>query len=232
MLQTAAHEFGHSLGLSHSDMNSALMAPFYRGFQNKVKLATDDINAIHELYGEKSSDKDDDDDDKPKTNSRKTTTARPTSRPRDDDNDDEELCNDASVDSIVTTKDGTTYTFKGRQYWKLTDESIANGYPRRTSGDWDGLPSNLDAAFTWTNGKTYFFKGSKYWRFTNQEMDDGYPKEIVKGFEGIPDNVDAAFVWTGNEKIYFFKVFHSRFRNGFRILYPFLEVEWFFAEFD
>ena len=111
------------------------------------------------------------------------------------------------------------------QYWRLTDESIANGYPRRISRDWDRLPSNLDAAFTWTNGKTYFFKGSKYaipvlfswshtfimnpnryWRFTNQDMDDGYPKEIEKGFEGIPNNVDAAFVWTGNEKIYFFKV--------------------------
>ena len=48
------------------------------------------------------------------------------------------------------------------QYWRLTDESIANGYPRRISRDWDRLPSNLDAAFTWTNGKTYFFKGSKY----------------------------------------------------------------------
>ena len=53
LLQTAAHEFGHSLGLSHSDKRSALMAPFYRGFTNNVKLASDDIEAIQELYGEK-----------------------------------------------------------------------------------------------------------------------------------------------------------------------------------
>ena len=75
LLQTAAHEFGHSLGidisifiynisyryiylqlqldihmcpagLSHSDHHSALMAPFYRGFQASLSLDTDDVTAV------------------------------------------------------------------------------------------------------------------------------------------------------------------------------------------
>ena len=46
LLQTAAHEFGHSLGLSHTDDNDALMAPFYRGFEVKPRLNEDDIKAI------------------------------------------------------------------------------------------------------------------------------------------------------------------------------------------
>ena len=49
LLQTAAHEFGHSLGLSHTDDNDALMAPFYRGFEVKPKLNQDDIKAIQVL---------------------------------------------------------------------------------------------------------------------------------------------------------------------------------------
>lgn len=39
----AAHEFGHSLGLSHSDVRSALMAPFYRGYDPVFRLDSDDI---------------------------------------------------------------------------------------------------------------------------------------------------------------------------------------------
>lgn len=46
MFQVAAHEFGHSLGLSHSDVRSALMAPFYRGYNPDFTLDSDDIEAI------------------------------------------------------------------------------------------------------------------------------------------------------------------------------------------
>ena len=130
-----------------------------------------------------------------------------------------ELCKNAKVDAMVTTKDKTTYAFKGSKYWRLTDDGVAKGYPRSISRDWDGLPSNLDAAFTWTNGRTYFFRGSKYWRFTNQEMDKGYPKPISKGFDGIPNFVDAAFVWSGNGKIYFFKVIFSTIDKPFLVSY-------------
>ena len=98
-----------------------------------------------------------------------------------------------------------TLFFKGKQYDKLTDDSVEDGYPRDIARDWDGLPGNIDAGFTWKNGKTYLFSKDQYWRFTNKNRDSGYPKPISKGFAGIPNFIDAAFVWSGNGLIYFFK---------------------------
>lgn len=47
----AAHEFGHILGLDHSNTGSALMYPYYRGYVRNYKISADDANAIIAHYG-------------------------------------------------------------------------------------------------------------------------------------------------------------------------------------
>jgi len=193
LLQTAAHEFGHSLGLSHSNVKGALMAPFYQGYKSNLKLSQDDIRGIQALYGENQGENDEDDED-------------------DDDgfgSPPSDLCSDGGrVDTMFSTSDGKYYAFKGDKYYLLTDSNVATGYPQQISDGWPGLPSNIDAAVTWPNNQyTYFFKGAKYWRFDQYKRmsDGGYPKRIADEWIGIPDDLDAVFVWSGNGKIYFFK---------------------------
>lgn len=192
--QTIVHELGHSLGLSHSDKREAVMAPFYRGWDPYLKLSNDDKQAIQSLYGQKRS---------VSPNTPRQSPIIPRLEPPVSSGD---ICANPTVDAVTITADRSTYVFQGSNYWKLTRDSVAEGYPRRISQDWRGLPDNIDAAFTWESTRaTYFIKGSKYWKFENMKPYPGYPKNLRDGFPGIPNNVDTAFVWSGNGKIYFFK---------------------------
>ena len=51
MLQVAAHEVGHSLGLEHTSKRGALMSPFYDNFAAEKAINPDDIVSIQNLYG-------------------------------------------------------------------------------------------------------------------------------------------------------------------------------------
>ena len=219
LLMTASHELGHSLGLSHSNVRSSLMAPFYRGYESNLSPKADDVRGIQALYGKNtdtfsnkvvvrslipSKNK----QNTPRTTQRTTqkatqrttrrTTQRPTTIQRNfvttrtpsmSDSGTSSLCNSGQLDTLVTMKDSVTYAFLGSQYWKLTETSVEPGYPRSISSDWDGLPGNLDASFTWTNGKTYFFKGSKYWRFSDVDKMDS----------GYPKNLEEGFSGVPND---------------------------------
>ena len=49
-MQVAAHELGHALGLQHTDVPGALMAPYYH-YEASFTLPDDDRLAIQSIYG-------------------------------------------------------------------------------------------------------------------------------------------------------------------------------------
>lgn len=109
-MQVAAHEFGHSLGLSHSDVRTALMAPFYRGYNKAFQLDQDDIQGIQALYGHKT--QLDVGGSFPSPSAPRITTPQPSA-------EDPALCADPNIDTIFNSADGATFVFKGKSASKL-----------------------------------------------------------------------------------------------------------------
>ena len=197
VLNTLTHEFGHSLGLSHSRVKGSIMAPFYKGWDVNLRLAEDDKKGIRALYGPPQGGNPFP-TDRPERFPTRTTTFRSVGGVPNP------LCG-SMIDAAIQTSDRESYVFSGDSYWKLDSDRIASGYPRKISQDWPGLPNNIDAAVTWRGkGVTYFFKGEQYWRFTDKSPAKGYPRDISI-WQKLPANLDAAFTWGDDEHLFFFK---------------------------
>ncbi|XP_071497590.1 collagenase 3-like [Diadema antillarum] len=182
LFQVAAHEFGHSLGLGHSQIQAALMAPYYRGYVPNFELHEDDIAGIQAHYGPNVG-----------VPEEMGTPLTPV----------ENCMGDVSF--VTRTQDGSVYIGVGTQVFRRVNGQLVAGYPKPISEEFPGLPNELDAAFFYEPwGRTYVFRGAQYWRLTNRNIDRGFPRSIAD-FRGLPSDLSSAFVWSGNGRVYLTK---------------------------
>ncbi|NXR97021.1 MMP28 protein, partial [Hypocryptadius cinnamomeus] len=152
-----AHEVGHTLGLQHSPVKSALMSPYYKKLSKDFVLSWDDILAIQNLYGKPSKGSAIQLPGKVFTHFQDWNTDL-YSRDRQQRSLSTYYCH-SFFDAITADGDHNLYIFKGSHYWVVSASGNASD-PRPLQPRWPGLPAGIDAcAWSQLTGKFYFFKG-------------------------------------------------------------------------
>ncbi|KAF7663042.1 hypothetical protein LDENG_00219980 [Lucifuga dentata] len=172
----AAHEFGHSLGLSHSDDPGALMHPTYT-YRNPDTfiLPRDDVDGIQSFYGPNP-------DTDPDTNPGPQPPVTPNA------------CDLTMVLDAATTLRGEMLFFKGNFLWR-THPPINSPQQALIKSFWPSAPVNIDAAYeSRQSDNILFFKGQKVWAFSGYDLVHGYPKSLASfGLQKTVKKVDAVF---------------------------------------
>lgn len=230
----AAHEFGHSLGLSHSSVQGAIMFPYYQHLGDNYTLSSDDITGIQAIYGRKYSGgvenpalrptrrpvnpvKPDLPTKSPKPTKKATyrphrpetpETPETPVTPEPPVEDEKPNTCDTSYDAISMIR-RELFIFKGKYFWRIGANGLQADYPVKIDRFWSRLPANLthiDAFYEKTSSsrEMVIFIGKQYWVYPNNEGGLG-PFPLTR--LGLPEDlekIDGAMVWGHNGKTYFF----------------------------
>ncbi|XP_039600457.1 collagenase 3-like [Polypterus senegalus] len=186
----AAHEFGHALGLSHSNNPGALMYPIYNYVNpGTFVLPQDDLQGIQSLYGPNPGIPPKDPNPPPK----------PPKQPKPN-NCDHSLAVDA-----VTTLRGEMILFKDSYFWRNSPQ-MGTVEQDTIKSFWPEIPDNIDAAYEIRERDVVFlFKGSQVWALFGYDILQGYPQNIQNlGLPKTVNKIDAALYNEETKKTFFF----------------------------
>uniref|UniRef100_A0A673L516 interstitial collagenase n=1 Tax=Sinocyclocheilus rhinocerous TaxID=307959 RepID=A0A673L516_9TELE len=182
----AAHEFGHSLGLEHSQDPGALMYPtyVYRDIDT-FALPHDDVSGIQSLYGPN-----------PDVNPEDPKPTPPVTPNK---------CDPKLVLDAVTMLRGELMFFKSSFFWRSYPLS-ATVEQHLIKGFWPEIPDHIDAAFeSPLDDKVFIIKGEKVWALYGYDMVQGYPKSIsIFRLPRKVKKIDAVLYDETSYKILFF----------------------------
>ena len=153
------HEFGHSLGLSHSSDRDSLMFPWYSAVPQGDSLPKDDRRAVQHLYGSKTR--------LPATSpSGSAAPTRPTAPPRHAPpaTSQPEKCN-TDFDAVAVLR-GEMWVFTGKYFWRINRDGGSREDPMELRSFWYGLPSDIgrvDAVYERGDHDIVFFAGRRFY---------------------------------------------------------------------
>ncbi|CAH8504553.1 unnamed protein product [Schistosoma turkestanicum] len=215
LISVAAHELGHSLGLGHSSVPTAIMYPYYTRSWEKVKLDPDDIAGIQQIYGAARPGK-----FIPPEPSLPDIPPPPpvtTESPKRENVFD--FCN-ISVDAVIKIRNLELYVFKGEWQWRVTWSKTVTTWityqfrdgPAKITYYWPALPkyvNYINAGIERHDAAIYIFRDKKFWLLLdNMRMKPGFPSDGLPLTDlGLPshlERVDSVFSWGENQAIYIF----------------------------
>ncbi|XP_069059305.1 matrix metalloproteinase-18-like [Pleurodeles waltl] len=186
----AAHEFGHSLGLSHSSDPSALMYPTYHYADTaNYKLPEDDMKGVQALYGlptdatTKGTTAASTTTVQTKTTTKgnqpsqtQTTTATSTRAPAKTTKANEACRDNMSIDAAFVFGDQIYLITNGTVWVKQPSKAVVKSSVQTL---WKNMPTPIDAAYALpAQNLVVLFKGSQYWAFQGNALRYGFPKDI------------------------------------------------------
>uniref|UniRef100_A0A3P8W008 Matrix metallopeptidase 30 n=1 Tax=Cynoglossus semilaevis TaxID=244447 RepID=A0A3P8W008_CYNSE len=187
----AAHEFGHALGMAHSNVESALMYPTYTYVDTDgYQLPDDDRLGLQRLYGQS-----------------RSQSPRPTVDPEydlDSELQQGRCSRDLAFDAAASIE-SSIYFFKDGHFWEKS--SSWQGISEHTIDSvWPGI-SKVDAVYVDTKENTaFFFQGDHYWGVSGNMVLPGYPKPISDfGFPSYVTKIDAAVYVPSTGRTLFFQ---------------------------
>ncbi|XP_028655994.2 neutrophil collagenase-like [Erpetoichthys calabaricus] len=186
LFSVAVHEFGHSLGLPHSNDPGSVMFPAYTYLKpNDFTLSYEDVQRIQDMYG---------------ANPNKGMSFLRKVPPKTPNKCDQNL----SFDAVMRLQNEVIF-FKDRFMWRRHPEFIDLRLSF-ISAIWPALSSGIDAAYENTEQRhLVFFKGNQYWLVQQYDILEGYPKSIYHlGFPKSVKSIDAALHFRDTKETFFF----------------------------
>ncbi|XP_068629837.1 matrix metalloproteinase-25-like [Battus philenor] len=166
----AVHEIGHALGLSHSNVKSSVMYPYYQVPVEKLHM--DDILGMQELYlkDELSSFSEMEGGTDNPVFTRSSLAPHFTQAGTSDEEDLPDLCR-TNYHAIQVIQ-GKIYVFEEKWVWVLSEQQkVDAGYPKPFHDVFIGLPKrvkDIHTVYEKLNGNIVVFSGVNYWEFNSR----------------------------------------------------------------